>query len=110
MSDEDWRRFVAVGGLRQFEEPFMPAIVPNEEPVKCAIHDVVEPFVAGESISCFECAHSYPNAAELLAAWREFVADRDRTLEATGFHRKQIVPDITDANDVPFCPLCLHDW
>lgn len=66
---------------------------------RCAIHDEEEPFDDTTYFSCFECGHVYPREENLLSEWRQLQLKLPEDLRRT----------ITDADLVPFCPLCLHD-
>jgi hypothetical protein len=61
----------------------------------CAIHEVVEPFDTDEAVKCPECFHVYANDEAILDQYKET-------------YPNQILP--SSADDVLFCPLCLHDW
>jgi hypothetical protein len=83
-------------------------LTPGQE--KCAIHGVAEIFVVGESSQCFECRHIYRDNMAILAAWKELTQHAD---DQFGSAIKMATADQTKiwtADDVPFCPLCLHDW
>ncbi|MER7361913.1 hypothetical protein [Nonomuraea wenchangensis] len=82
------------------------------EPVHCGAHDVDEPR-EGAFLTCLECGHSYPTAADLLAA---FNAERRRMAEAeadgqdgTDYGTPPLAP-VTDVRQVEFCPCCAHDF
>lgn len=59
----------------------------------CAIHEGMEPVTKTGTV-CFECRHSYSDDQEILDTFRE---------EFPG-------TKTDSADEVNFCPLCLHDW
>jgi len=60
----------------------------------CAIHDKDEEIPTDrENVEvCFECGHVYPTPMAVLEAYAE------------------VYPQAEFPDDIPFCPLCLHDW
>lgn len=58
----------------------------------CWTHDADEP-EAGAYRACLECGHVFQTPGELLAAW----------LAELGY-------PVADAESVPGCPYCSHDW
>lgn len=65
----------------------------------CFVHGCPEPSLPGDFRSCFECGH----------VWRtrdDYVAD----LAASVAEMQWPMPANTGSDDLPFCPLCTHDW
>jgi hypothetical protein len=71
----------------------------------CAIHHVVEPFVKGRSIQCFECKHVYFGEHSLMEEWKHHINERAQETVIS-----PAVVKVLTIDDIPFCPLCLHDW
>lgn len=61
----------------------------------CWVHHVNEPW-AGAHIVCFECAHVYRTAQDLLDAFNREMPEE--------------CPPATSTDDIGFCPECLHDF
>jgi hypothetical protein len=99
---EDLRK--AVEGAKRF----LDETIGNHE--LCAIHRVVEPFVEGRSTQCFECKHVYFGDVSIMTAWTELVSRSEDQFMSAIKMATVGVEAITTADDVPFCPLCLHDW
>ena len=65
----------------------------------CLVHGVDEPSQPGDFRACFECQH----------VWRTreaYVVD----VAALCGELEWPMPTITGDDDLPFCPLCSHDW
>jgi Fe2+ or Zn2+ uptake regulation protein len=65
---------------------------------RCVIHEVDEPLTETTHRVCFECGHVYETPTDVEQLHRE-IAD-DYTIQVSG----------KKAEDILFCPLCLHDW
>jgi hypothetical protein len=63
----------------------------------CAIHDEEEGIPADNANVCFECGHVYATPEEVVELWAEVFPNG-----------KQYLPE--EWENIPFCPLCLHDW
>jgi hypothetical protein len=71
--------------------------------VHCAIHDKFE---QPQLFSCLECRHQYPSQKRIIDDYNKMVAEVYRR----GGVPKREPPVATKLSQVPFCPLCLHDW
>ncbi len=60
----------------------------------CHIDDKEEKVTDETYLVCFECGHVYETQADLIKAWNDESEFKSRS----------------DADDIPFCPLCLHDF
>jgi hypothetical protein len=64
---------------------------------ECAIHEIIEPYITKptERSQCFECWHVFNTDAEAIDLYCEVYPNNPKPKKLT---------------DIPFCPLCLHDW
>lgn len=53
-----------------------------------------EPIPAGAFLTCFECGHCWPTETDFIADVQACVAEHG----------------LTPTTDLPFCPLCSHDF
>jgi hypothetical protein len=65
--------------------------------VHCAYHEDDED-PAGAVRVCFECGHAYLTAGEIRQAWADGAPPELRGMPAP------------PAEEIGFCPLCMHDW
>lgn len=63
----------------------------------CAIHERIEP-ETDSSITCMECWHTYSSGDNLIDVFYVFYA------------KVKPAKEIISPDEVPFCPLCLHDF
>ena len=66
---------------------------------KCFVHDVNEADTR-TSVRCFECKHVYLTEADMVETWNNMIEEL-----GTGPSSKA-----KSVSDIPFCPLCLHDF
>jgi hypothetical protein len=65
----------------------------------CFVHGVAEPSLPGDFRACAECWHVWRTEADYLV-----------DVAARAAEMKWPMPKNTDTDDLPFCPLCSHDW
>ena len=77
-------------------------LFPTETPlIHCAIHDKFEQ----EGVySCVECRHQYHHTQEAIVNYNHIVT---QVYERNAIPNKPVAHTL---DDVPFCPMCLHDW
>lgn len=72
----------------------------------CHIHNVSEPDLPGDYLSCMECGHVYRTVWELLTEdllfWRSAVMN--------GWVGSMEVGPLGDPDRIFACPLCTHDF
>lgn len=60
---------------------------------------MAEPSQPGDFRACFECCHVWRSREDYLSDVAALVAEMSWPM-----------PKNTEADDLPFCPLCSHDW